>query len=233
MDIGPEQNGTWNSYMHLLSPSCCWHCTEGPGLWLGWVGQSDTHLFCDARNPRLMAAWAARARLNNSLAVSLHLGSGRDYPHEMAASSHPHQESRHHQEIICHYTSCSSVWWTFWKYRCIYLYLKCLPGPLYYACLSVTFSQPQVSLARQFKKLKVITSIWINQDHRRNTKMSFWIWIIREAQFRWNILFRQRLLTIPTVESEARMSEWHYKLYNLPPSPSPLLPTCRMQSSGH
>lgn len=101
MDIGPEQNGTWNSYSpacicyvlrYLLSPSAeLLTLHRGAcGLWLGWVGHrtQDTHLFCDAGNPRLMAAWAARARLNNSLAVSPHFGSGRDYPREMAASSH-------------------------------------------------------------------------------------------------------------------------------------------------
>ena len=130
MDIGPEQNGTWNSYSpacicyvlrYLLSPSAeLLTLHRGAcGLWLGWVGHS-THLFCDAGDPRLMAAWAALARLNNSLAVSPHFGSGRDYPREMAASSLPHLEPRHHHEVISHYTSCSSLWLTFWKYKCIF-----------------------------------------------------------------------------------------------------------------
>ena len=93
MDIGLEQNGTWNSYI-LHASAVSWDifrhtqvadiahwapvaCAVDTDIW-----HHDTHLFCDAGLQRLLAAWAARAQ------VSPDSGSRRDYPHEMAASSH-------------------------------------------------------------------------------------------------------------------------------------------------
>ena len=103
MDIGLEQNGTWNSYI-LHASAVSWDifrhtqvadiahgapsvlCAVDTDIWhhdiivTSW--HRDTHLFCDAGLQRLLAAWAARAQ------VSPDSGSRRDYPHEMAASSH-------------------------------------------------------------------------------------------------------------------------------------------------
>ena len=80
--------------MHLLCPEISFVTLKLPTLRIGppwpvqWTLTSDimtswhTHLFCDAGLQRLLAAWAARAQ------VSPDSGSRRDYPHEMAASSH-------------------------------------------------------------------------------------------------------------------------------------------------
>ena len=73
---------------YLSSHSSCRHCALGTlstlcsGHWHLTSWHHDTHLFCDAGLQRLLAAWAARAQLSPDS------GSRRDYPHEMAASSH-------------------------------------------------------------------------------------------------------------------------------------------------
>ena len=70
---------------YLSSHSSCRHCALGPrGLCSGhWHLTSwHSHLFCDAGLQRLLAAWAALGQLSPDS------GSRRDYPHEMAASSH-------------------------------------------------------------------------------------------------------------------------------------------------
>ena len=73
---------SWDTFRHTqVADIAHWApwvlCAVDTDIW-----DHDTHLFCDAGLQRLLAAWAARAQ------VSPDSGSRRDYPHEMAASSH-------------------------------------------------------------------------------------------------------------------------------------------------
>ena len=214
MDIGLEQNGTWNSYI-LHASAVSWDIFRHTQVadiahWAPWVlcavdtdiWHHDTHLFCDAGLQRLLAAWAARAQ------VSPDSGSRRDYPHEMAASSHSVSLIKTQlslcfmlrmvinflkdkrflapsgsqgvalcaclsRAIILHHygpdrqaTELCALRLSLKYIVLLYFYVFVSSWTTY---MSVIFSQCYISV-RQFRKLKVITSIWIIQDQRRNTK---------------------------------------------------------------
>ena len=101
---------SWDTFCHpLLS---CWHCT-------GWDTHYSPILWCGGPEADGRVGGPGPAKQLSGGVASLVTRPGSPSRDGSIFTPSASPEPRHH-EVIFHYTSCSSLWLTFWKYKCIF-----------------------------------------------------------------------------------------------------------------